>query len=219
MKIIELFESIQGEGIRLGIPSLFIRTAGCNLQCSWCDTPRARDASDGREYPLDELERLACQSAVSDVVITGGEPTLYAEELTALCAALRAAGKCVTVETNATRFVACAADLISLSPKLPGSQTGGRTDTWQTEILRQYCAEAAAVQVKIVVGTAAEARRALELVTDTGIDFSRVVLMPQARTRAEHCSQAEWLVPFCLKAGVRFGARLQILLWNNEPGR
>ena len=219
MNIVELFESIQGEGIWLGMPSLFIRFAGCNLNCCWCDTPRARAMDAGTDYPVEALLARALQSSLRAVVITGGEPTLHAEELVQLCDSLKAAGKRITLETNATAFVPCRADLISMSPKLPGSQADGRTDMWCEEILRQYCESGTSVQVKLVVGSEEEARQALRAIKPLAMPPERIFLMPEARTRSEHNAQSAWLVPLCLNAGVRFGARLQTLLWDNEPGK
>ena len=219
MKIYETFESVQGEGMWLGIPSLFIRTAGCNLHCSWCDTPRARTTEDSQEIRVEALVQQAEAVPLTHCVITGAEPTLYAEELSLLCDELHNTFKIVTLETNATRYVECSADLVSMSPKLPGSQADGRTDTWNEDVIKQYAASGAMVQLKIVVGNQDEAMDSILKLSPLNLPKQQVFLMPQARSRQEHLDAAEWLVPFCTKTGCRFGARLQTLLWNNEPGK
>ena len=218
MRIDELFVSVQGEGMWLGMPAVFVRVAGCNLDCHWCDTPRAKSAAQAEARSVADIVDAVRAHALSHVVITGGEPTIYAEKLPALCAALREHQRIITLETNATRFVACDADLYSLSPKSPASQASA-AESWNDAVIRQYLAQRRAWQIKLVVGSRDEAEEALARLKALDIGRTHVFLMPQARTREEHVQCAEWLVPFCCATGCRFGARLQTLLWNNTPGR
>jgi organic radical activating enzyme len=126
LPVVEHFHSIQGEGTRVGEVATFIRLAGCNLRCSWCDTPYSWNAEGMRaagKLAIDDVADLARERAV---VITGGEPMLHARHLPRLVAALRGRGvEHVTVETNATVVptpeLLAAVDLWSLSPKLAGS--------------------------------------------------------------------------------------------------
>ena len=74
MRITETFTSLQGEGLKMGVPTYFIRTAGCNLDCSWCDTKYA--FGEGTERDIRDLVR-GCN--VSHVCVTGGEPMLQDE--------------------------------------------------------------------------------------------------------------------------------------------
>jgi 7-carboxy-7-deazaguanine synthase len=100
MKISEIFFSLQGEGKSQGAPALFIRLAGCNLSCRWCDTEYAR--SGGTEMDtgtiLEEVDRFHPRL----VCITGGEPLLQAGALTPLLASLKNDGIRVEIETNGT---------------------------------------------------------------------------------------------------------------------
>lgn len=125
LPVVEVFHSIQGEGVRAGEPSTFIRLAGCNLRCSWCDTTYSWSAEGIRDAERVQLEELAARAQERAVVLTGGEPMLHHRRLPELVQALRAHGvDHVTVETNATIFdeaLVDAVDLWSLSPKLPGS--------------------------------------------------------------------------------------------------
>lgn len=210
MVVFETFESIQGEGIWLGMPSFFIRVAGCNLRCRWCDTTRARIAAHGYACSVERLVALAEKSSAPHVVITGGEPTLYADELVQLCRMLRRKGKTVTVESNATRHVACNPHLLSLSPKL---------NAWHTAVLDAYCRRKGITQIKIVVGTKTEALKAVRLATTLPSACDNIFLMPRARTRSEHIRQSSWLVPLCIEHGVRFAVRAHTLMWNNKPGK
>jgi 7-carboxy-7-deazaguanine synthase len=129
--------TIQGEGKFIGIPSLFIRLAGCNLRCVWtlddgsisgCDTPHASfDISTGNVMEIDEVEKLVKHNLgnINHVVITGGEPTLQHIPLIKLCKILKKdTGAHISIETNGTYFDKELAELIdfySISPKLSNS--------------------------------------------------------------------------------------------------
>src|SRR3989442_5688213 len=77
LKIAELFYSVQGEGSLVGVPSIFVRTSGCNLRCSWCDTPYTSWNPEGDDLSLAViLDRAAQFPAARHVVITGGEPMI-----------------------------------------------------------------------------------------------------------------------------------------------
>lgn len=120
MKICETFVSIQGEGLMMGAPTLFIRTSGCNLDCSWCDTKYA--FGDGRETDVAQLVEMA--AGISHVCVTGGEPMLQ-EELPELLEALISEGKHVVLETNGSMDVSRLPKdrnlMISMDIKCPSS--------------------------------------------------------------------------------------------------
>ncbi len=80
MLISEIFYSIQGEGELTGVPSVFLRTSGCNLRCSWCDTKYASWNPEGDEMTVDELVEKVTSFPARHVVLTGGEP-LVAKEM------------------------------------------------------------------------------------------------------------------------------------------
>src|ERR1700730_2825159 len=91
LKIAELFYSVQGEGSLVGTPSFFIRTSGCNLRCSWCDTPYTSWQPEGSEMNLDAICAELQRHPARHVVVTGGEP-MIAPEIVALTERLRALG-------------------------------------------------------------------------------------------------------------------------------
>ena len=124
LPISETFTSLQGEGKLTGVPSFFVRTSGCNLRCTWCDTPYASWAPEGDTRTLANIVDEAHASGVRHAVLTGGEPMMF-EAVEPLAAALRDAGMHITIETAGTiaRDVAC--DLMSLSPKLANSTPKG----------------------------------------------------------------------------------------------
>lgn len=100
MKIADIFVSLQGEGKNQGRPCLFIRLAGCNLRCSWCDTPASR--SGGMTMSVDAILEQVWRTNPSYVCITGGEPLLQAEELEEILSSLSKRGTLIDIETNGT---------------------------------------------------------------------------------------------------------------------
>jgi len=119
LKIAEIFPSIQGEGMRQGEPTIFVRLSGCNLRCPFCDTKSAWEEGRGTtvERVKDRIKALRKRFPAEWVCLTGGEPML--QDLGALVRALKADGLKIQVETNGTVFRGTAADWITVSPK-PG---------------------------------------------------------------------------------------------------
>ncbi len=113
--IIDIFDSVQGEGTWLGIPSTFIRFAGCNLKCSWCDTKESWKS--GNEMTINEI---IPQIHYSKIILTGGEPTLY--NLEPLIQSIKNKFKdnnnlSIAIETNGTNKVSSNINWIVCSPK------------------------------------------------------------------------------------------------------
>ncbi|MHC4178583.1 MAG: 7-carboxy-7-deazaguanine synthase QueE, partial [Planctomycetota bacterium] len=114
MRIAEIFRSIQGEGFLTGTESVFVRTSGCNLRCSYCDTPYASWTPEGDDLSADEIVARVDGLDCDHVVLTGGEPMLFAE-LIPLTAALRGGmptgkrghgtGQHITIETAGTLYL------------------------------------------------------------------------------------------------------------------
>lgn len=124
MKIAEIFYSLQGEGSLIGVPSIFVRTSGCNLRCRWCDTPYTSWQPEGDERSLDEILEQVATFPGRHVVVTGGEP-MIAPGIVALTQRLRARGLHITIETAGTVFAPVACDLMSISPKLANATPEG----------------------------------------------------------------------------------------------
>ena len=116
-ELVEIFESLQGEGRNTGRPVVFVRFAGCNLSCPWCDTDRARRFSLSLAELVGEVKGFRPKS----VVLTGGEPTVQ-QGMAELVAALKDAGYWIAVETNGTTGRDAApwldfVDYVACSPK------------------------------------------------------------------------------------------------------
>jgi 7-carboxy-7-deazaguanine synthase len=114
LRIAEIFYSLQGEGFHAGTPAVFVRGAGCNLACEFCDTDFSLKE---RRAPESILEEIA-QYPARFVVITGGEPTIQPAGFRALIALLQRNGYTVTLETNGTSADTLGADWVTVSPKL-----------------------------------------------------------------------------------------------------
>lgn len=111
-KINEIFYSIQGEGCNAGKAAIFVRFSGCNLQCPFCDTQH----QEGTMMSAEEIRNSISQYPAQLVVLTGGEPTLFADR--ELCDAIHASGKLIAMETNGSRvFDTSLIDHITCSPK------------------------------------------------------------------------------------------------------
>jgi len=117
LKIAEVFPSVQGEGSRLGEPTLFVRLAGCNLACSFCDTKYARSggAMRTRDSVVEEVRRLRLDFPADWVCLTGGEPLL--QDISGLVRDLKKEGLKIQVETNGTVDRLLPVDWYTVSPK------------------------------------------------------------------------------------------------------
>jgi len=145
LPIVEVFYSLQGEGLRTGQATVFVRLAGCNLACDFCDTDFRVKETYTVEALVAEVMRLG--QGCRWVCLTGGEPTIH--ELQPLCDALHAHGFQVQIETNGTRpRPEWGVDHVTVSPKQP---QGGRLDAWY---------ETHATEFKYVVDDAADLERA-----------------------------------------------------------
>lgn len=226
MRVCEIFESIQGEGLLAGVPSLFIRASGCNLRCAWCDTPYASWAPEGEEWPVDRLAARVRQSRLRHVVITGGEPMIFAD-LVPLTRALKDDGRHITIETAGTVYADAACDLMSISPKMSNSTPhgieGGR---WvemherarlQMDVLRRLIARYE-YQLKFVVSAPEDLDEICSLASGLGAPPERVLLMPEGVTADELRERSLWLVDLCRETGFRYCPRLHIILYGNRRG-
>ena len=229
MLISEIFHSLQGEGELTGVPSVFVRTSGCNLRCNWCDTPYASWKSEGPQMSIDEIVTEVKKHPARHVVLTGGEP-MVAKEIRELAAALKKLGYHITIETAATiapEGIAC--DLASLSPKLKNSGPDDRLPAawrekhealrWRPEAVKAWLA-GYNFQLKFVVAQEADVDEIEGMLTQLGREIPRakVLLMPEGTTVEALRAKAGWLGELCKARGYRYAPRLHIELYGNKRG-
>ncbi|MBK6526506.1 MAG: radical SAM protein [Crocinitomicaceae bacterium] len=115
LPLMEEFYSLQGEGFHSGRPAYFIRLAGCDVGCHWCDVKESWDANKHANVLVSELVQRVLNSGTKLVVITGGEPAMY--DLTLLTESLRSAGTEIAIETSGAYSLKGNFDWVCLSPK------------------------------------------------------------------------------------------------------
>ena len=222
MKIAEIFYSIQGEGSLVGMPSVFVRTSGCNLRCSWCDTPYTSWNPEGDDWPLERILAAVDAYAARHVVVTGGEP-MIAREIVDLTRQLRQRGRHITIETAGTVFAPVECDLMSISPKLANSTPPGE---WaerherlriQPETLRRLMT-AYEYQLKFVIAQPDDVAEVLELLRALDADAGKVILMPEGVDAGVLRDRGVWLAEVCKREGFRFSPRLHVELYGNRRG-
>lgn len=227
--ISETFASIQGEGMLAGTPSWFCRVSGCNLRCSWCDTPYASWSPEGDSRTIEELVSEARASALRHAVLTGGEPMLF-PQVRDLTHRLRASGMHVTIETAGTVDQDLTCDLISVSPKLanstPTDDPRDPTGVWQErhearrfqpDVLRSVLRRGEQRQVKFVVCSPADLDEIDTIVRTIGCDPDEVMLMPEG-VAPKARDEVQWIVRACMERGWRYCPRLHIDLFGNRRG-
>ena len=158
MRICEAFRSLQGEGKKIGVPTFFIRSVGCNLHCSWCDTQYAM-SENGEDMSVDDIMELVKDE--KDVCLTGGEPMLQPDALE-LIKRLSDAGKTVVLETNGSISLkdVPASDniIISMDIKCPYSGMHKKMDFDNIALLKEKD------QLKFVISDGIDLEYAIEVV-------------------------------------------------------
>ena len=217
LRVVEVFDSIQGEGELMGMPHTFVRLAGCNLRCRWCDTKYALDAP-GVEMGVDEI---VSQVNCDYVCVTGGEPLL--QDVCGLLRGLSESGRKVTVETNCTvrdkrldEFVF----LYSVSPKLFSSGEG-----YDNKVLESYL-NLDNVQVKFVVCDEDDFLQVVSVVEKyNAFVRGKVVLQPDGMCSvSEYQKRLGWLVDKVMGSEVLVHSDVRVLLqmhkviWGNKRG-
>ncbi|MGH7886591.1 MAG: 7-carboxy-7-deazaguanine synthase QueE [Candidatus Binatia bacterium] len=227
MRISEIFYSIQGEGRLLGVPSVFVRTSGCNLRCRWCDTPYTSWQPEGKSWTLDKILAAVADYPTRHVVITGGEP-LLATEVQALTQRLKQRGAHITIETAATIFKPLTADLVSMSPKLanstPWKKARGKFAALHEQrrlnlpVIQQFL-DAHDYQLKFVVESRHDFAEIGGILSQLkNVDPARVLIMAQGTTSRVLNRKAKWIVEACKRHGFSYTPRLHIQLFGNRRG-
>ena len=230
----ECFRTIQGEGLYTGYPSVFFRVSNCNLRCAWsetnlCDTPYTSWDPEGDKIGVLEAAEEIIHLGVNcdHVVITGGEPFLYAKEIDQLCVILKEHNKIITIETNATIYRNIRADLISMSPKLSSSTPTEKQDAkWHVrhekhrlnnDVIRSF-QRSHQIQVKFVIANEKDLEEVYWIQRQIPIPKHKIVLMPEGLVENDLKQKQEWLAKYCIEQGYRYSDRLHVRIWGNRRG-
>lgn len=222
-KVSEIFDSVQGEGPSTGVPCTFLRLAGCNLRCTWCDTAYTWDWSryDYRaEVQVLTLDVLATRLArASRLVITGGEPLLQQKALVRLLERLPASLP-VEVETNGTQRASAAllarVEQWNVSPKLSNSAEASERRFVPAAL--EAFRDTGRAWLKLVVANEADVLEAEQLVLQLEWPRARVLLMPQASNREALLQLLPRVRRFASERGVGWSSRIHIERWDGQRG-
>jgi len=213
VKVSEIFYSIEGEGIEIGRPEIFIRLAGCNLRCSWCDTKYALE--NGKERSIKEIVTEARKYPCKSVSITGGEPLLQKEELLELVNRLKALSYWIQINTNGTVFdeeIFRLVDLISMDCKCPSSGMKSDFNVLQ-KTLKLFEPK---TQFKFIVSNVKDYEYAKETVFSFLQGASNVIFQPEWASR----EFLKGLVDLVKKDGIqaRIILQQQKMIWGVKRG-
>ena len=221
MQVIEIYKSLQGESSYAGLPCVFVRTAGCNLRCVWCDSEYTFKG--GQRMTLDGVEREVRRLSPDGglVEITGGEPMLQEREVVALMDRLLAAGYTVLLETSGERLLDKVPNAVVkiVDVKCPHSGEGG---TFRSENLQHLTPHD---EVKFVLASRRDYEFAREFIREHELSgkVGSVILSPAFRKDAagsrdvSHClldprEVAEWMLADGLQA--RLGLQIHKFIWE-----
>jgi 7-carboxy-7-deazaguanine synthase len=237
LPINELFYSIQGEGKLAGVPSVFVRTSGCNLRCWYCDSYHTSWEPTHAWMSVDDIvAEVQSHTQATHVVVTGGEPMIH-DELDPLLERLSEAGYHITVETNGTVFRDGPIDLASISPKLASStptedrapngdgEWAGRHEERRIDIetLAQLV-ETYDSQLKFVVTGREDMPEITDLVarirdaTAVTVPDEDVLLMPEGMTTDRLEGTRAETAALAMEHGYQYTPRLHVTLWEDAPG-
>ncbi|MDP3975595.1 MAG: 7-carboxy-7-deazaguanine synthase QueE [bacterium] len=208
--IAEIFYSLQGEGPSIGKPTVFLRTAGCNLRCDWCDEPEALKVNKKNTLSAEQIVKQIESFGVKHLDITGGEPMLQQKDLREVLELLPD-HYYVEVETNGSfakesyEFI----DHYNSSPKLSGS--GNKP---YELILKNFDK----TWYKFVIDHQKDVEETLSFIEREGIPIHRVSFSPQSRTEEEAFEKSLWLMEICKDLKITFAPRMHIYYWGNKKG-
>ena len=236
LRTVEMFgPTIQGEGPDVGRAAMFLRLAGCNLTCNWCDTAFAWDPTrlDPQRPPrvtqiADILTWLdprttnpdAAEPAVTRLVLTGGEPLLQAHATVELVVTLRQLGWIIEVETSGTVSpgeLAAYVDRFNVSPKLANSGVTRRARL-RSQVLSEFVTHTGAI-FKFVVEQVSDLDEVATIISSVGVEPSRVFVMAEGTTADAVLGLSRDLVDAVVARGWNMTPRWHTLLWGDEPGR
>ena len=212
----------------MGVPSVFVRASGCNLRCTWCDTPYASWQPEGENLSVEQIVEEVQKYPAHHIVLTGGEPMIM-PEIGALCDAMKEKKYHLTMETAGTVYSPVKIDLASVSPKLanstPTGREGGRfaqiheKHRLNTSVVQQFIDSATDFQLKFVVSDERDLSE-IDSILRQLHDWqpADVLLMPEGIDIETQSARTPWVSELCKQRGFRFCPRLHIALYGNTRG-
>ncbi len=217
LRVAEVFPSIQGEGPFIGLYSVFVRLAGCNLRCPFCDTKYALDLRAGKKLTVNQILEIVDKYKPSLVVITGGEPLLQRRQLNSLVDSLLKFGYRVQIETNGTLPAPTPSEPLYrvyhvVSPKnIPVNVPGARLDSSWLEL----ALSTARVWFKFLARNEDDVREIVKFVESRGLPREQVYVMPltaKPEDKLEVLAEHERIASLSVKYGLNFSPRLHLLV-------
>ena len=225
MKVSEIFSSIQGEGPHAGKPSVFLRTALCNLKCVWCDTKYTWDwdnydySKEVHELPIEKVIEKIKEFEPKHLVITGGEPLIQQNDIASLLSKL-GDDYFVEVETDCTIIPNSAmlehVNHWNVSPKT--SNSGNSREAREIPQCYDFFVKLENSVFKFVIENETDLVEIDELITKYSIPKNKILLMPQASTKDELNLKKEEIEKIAKAKGLLFSSRLQVERWGNQRG-
>lgn len=205
LKICEIFKSIQGESTRAGMPCAFVRLSGCNLSCTYCDTPYAFEG--GTDFTIEDIIKKVKNFGCSLVEITGGEPLLQAET-PLLCQRLIDCDYTVLVETNGTQDISLLPEacIRIMDVKCPGS---GKSAFFLTENINNLRPED---ECKMVLSGREDFLWAIDIIHTYELHKKCPVIFSPNIEKVKPKELAEWILE--ANAPVRLGLQLHKIIWG-----
>lgn len=207
MQISEIFYSIQGEGVNIGKPAIFIRLNLCDLRCVWCDSKYTWRKEFGKEMTIEKIIKEIKKYPAKHLVITGGEPLIQQKELINLLKKL--GDYFIEIETNGTiqplEELTKLINQYNCSPKLKNAKTKNRE-------LKKFPAEK--TYYKFVVERKKDIDEIKKIMKT--LDKEKIILMPQGTTKKNLAKTSKLLAEICKKENLRFTPRLHMEIWGNK---
>lgn len=225
LRLSEVFDSLQGEGVSLGKPCRFVRLALCNLRCHYCDTKYTWDFEQydyAREVRLSSVDALAEQmrnAPSGHVVITGGEPMLQQRALEQVFSRV-SSDIFLEVETNGTRAplpsLAARVDQWNVSPKLSSAGDSEALRIRPEALLALR--DTGRAYLKLVVESAQDRDEAEALRQRFEWPRERTLLMPEASSPEALAERSPAVAAWAQELSLRFSTRLHVSLWGGRRG-
>ncbi|HHT9952955.1 TPA: 7-carboxy-7-deazaguanine synthase QueE [Legionella pneumophila] len=209
LRITEIFHSLQGESVTVGLPTVFVRLTGCPLRCQYCDTAYA--FSGGEVVEIDDILNKVASYQCQHVCVTGGEP-LAQPGCVPLLSKLCDAGYSVSLETSGARDIASVDQrvMIVMDLKTPDSREADKNLLSNLSFLKPTD------QIKFVLCSRTDYEWACSMLSEYQLDERVQLLFSPSWNQLNPTDLANWIIQD--KLPVRFQLQLHKILWNDAPG-